>query len=62
MDKQENERKKAVFFNCWSGIILDALHILVHLLFTTTLREILFFPFYTPRNNVKVKHHIMGNL
>lgn len=47
-DKQEyeEEKKKAVFLvstYCWLGIVLDALHILVHFIFTTILMEIRFF-------------------
>ena len=52
---------------CWPAIILDASHILAHVIFTTALMEI-FFPFYRPGkvNHVKVKrftqHRIMSNL
>lgn len=45
--EEEKKKKKIVLLlsTCrWPGIILDALQILVQLIFTTALREILFFP------------------
>ena len=53
-DKQEyeEEKKNAVFLvsiHCWPGIVLDALHILVHFIFTTTFfffKHFFFFNYY----------------